>query len=813
MSKKYKVSFLVLFVILLGASFAFPKISLASWTERTSAGSRPWTSIASSSDGTKLAAATGNGYVYTSINSGADWTERTNSGIHGWTSIASSSDGTKLAATVIGGYVYTSINSGADWTERTSAGFRSWKSIASSSDGTKLAATVSGGYVYTSINSGADWTERTNSGMRSWGSIASSSDGTKLAATVNGGYVYTSINSGADWTERTNSGMRSWGSIASSSDGTKLAAVAFEFGGGYVYTSINSGADWTERTSTGLRSWMSIASSSDGTKLAAVSTNDGFPSGYIYTSINSGADWTEQTSANSRSWGFIASSSDGTKLAATVSGGYIYTSISNVAPVATGVSFSGTAKINQLQTGTYTYSDTDGDLQGSSTFRWLRDGSPINGATSSTYTTVLADVGHTLSFEVTPVALTGTTPGTPVVSAGTTILNSAPLVKNVTFSGTTKINQLQTGYYDYSDADGDAQGVLTFRWLRDGIAIGSATSPTYTTVLADVGHTLTFEVTPVALTGILTGIPVVSTGRAITNSSPIASSVSFTGIAKINQLQTGTYTYFDADGDTQGITTFRWLRNGSPIALATASTYTTVLADVGTTLSFEVTPVALTGTTPGTPVASSGTAILNSLPIVSNLSITGSSSVGSLLTGHYTYSDIDSDAEGTSTFRWLRNDVAITNATSSTYTTTNDDIGTTIKFEVTPVALTGATSGTALTVTYDQNIVAVSQSGGGGGSTYRPPVIHSVTPPVIIPPTTNSIGSSHATARTLRQGMRGSDILTLQTYLYKHQYGLTKKDLISYFGAKTKQAVIAFQKKHKLKADGVVGEKTSALLK
>jgi len=37
--------------------------------------------------------------------------------------------------------------------------------------------------------------------------------------------------------------------------------------------------------------------------------------------------WTEQTSSGSRSWRGITSSSDGTKLAATVSGGYVYTSI------------------------------------------------------------------------------------------------------------------------------------------------------------------------------------------------------------------------------------------------------------------------------------------------------------------------------------------------------------------------------------------------------------------------------------------------------------------------------------------------------
>ena len=38
----------------------------ATWTERTSAGSRNWISVASSSDGTKLVAVVASGYICTS---------------------------------------------------------------------------------------------------------------------------------------------------------------------------------------------------------------------------------------------------------------------------------------------------------------------------------------------------------------------------------------------------------------------------------------------------------------------------------------------------------------------------------------------------------------------------------------------------------------------------------------------------------------------------------------------------------------------------------------------------------------------------
>ena len=94
---------------------------------------------------------------------------------------------------------------------------------------------------------------------------------------------------------------------------------------------------------------------------------------------------------------------------------------SNSPPTATSVNITGTPNVGQLLTGHYIYSDVDGDLEGTSTYRWLRDGGSIGGATSSTYTLVTADAGHSITFEVTPVAATGTSPGSPVQSSGVII--------------------------------------------------------------------------------------------------------------------------------------------------------------------------------------------------------------------------------------------------------------------------------------------------------------------------------------------------------------------------------------------------------
>jgi hypothetical protein len=268
--------------------------SLLNWTEYSDMGVQNWSGIASSSDGTKLAAAVDFGYIYTSTGiyistgSGSDvlsWTEQTDAGMQYWSGIASSSDGTKLAACVNYGYIYTSDDSGATWTERTNSGQHYWTSITSSWYGTKLAACVDYGYIYTSDDSGATWTERTNSGQHYWTSITASSDGTLLIAGTQDGSISISYDSGATWTETGGPVIDGGLSVASSSMGTELAATSTGSGSSAIWTGdgtlSGSGSDilWTEQLGAKRRYWQVIAISGDGTVIAACESG-----GYIYIS-------------------------------------------------------------------------------------------------------------------------------------------------------------------------------------------------------------------------------------------------------------------------------------------------------------------------------------------------------------------------------------------------------------------------------------------------------------------------------------------------------------------------------------------------
>jgi len=312
------------------------------WTKRASAGERVWSAIATSRDGTKLAAAVKGGLIHTSADGGASWTPR-NPKIKGqplgnqkWSAIVTSGDGKNLAAAVAGGKIYSSTDGGENWAERNpgAPGSSVWSSMTSSEDGKKLVVAAEDGRLFTSDNGGASWTERSPAGTAQptlkWAALASSVDGAKLAAVASGGQVVTSGDGGATWTSRESAGTRNWVAVSSSGDGSRLAASVQ---GGALYLSADGGATWTEREAAFPRAWASIASSSDGSRLVAVERG-----GVIHLSSDSGATWTQwEKSAGSGEWSAVGSSADGRKLVAAVAGGGIYTADGSQGPVISGI--------------------------------------------------------------------------------------------------------------------------------------------------------------------------------------------------------------------------------------------------------------------------------------------------------------------------------------------------------------------------------------------------------------------------------------------------------------------------------------------
>jgi hypothetical protein len=133
------------------------------------------------------------------------------------------------------------------------------------------------------------------------------------------------------------------------------------------------------------------------------------------------------------------------------------------------------------------------------------------------------------------------------------------------------------------------------------------------------------------------------------------------------------------------VLSYQWANNGTPIADALASTYRLGATDVG-----DVITVAVTGTKSGyLPVtqtsANSATVVAGTFTTSPTPTVTGTRTVGSLLTGA-TAAWLPTPES--ITYQWLRNGVEITGARALTYSLVADDAGAYVTFRVS-VSLAG----------------------------------------------------------------------------------------------------------------------------
>jgi hypothetical protein len=511
-------------------------------------GSKNWSRVASSADGTKLAAIAGDQTIWTSPDSGATWFKRTGGGITStgqvlpsgtqtWGRVASSSDGKKLAAVVYNGNVRTSSDSGVTWVERSSSGSRLWSEIASSADGIKLVAVAYPGGIWTSNDSGETWLERTSAGYRDWTAVASSADGSTIVASWNNGSISVSHDSGSTWAVSSiPSNYGWWRALASSDDGTKLYGV--EWCGG-VWQSRDSGATWSKHAQFSNKSWYSIAVNTDGTKIVAGSWEDGC-----------GGQPTDGKLALGTSLNTFSQTATAT--------------IQGVGALGTNL---------QALPGTY---PTGTALS----YQWLSDGVAISGATSHKFAVRAQDLNHAISYQVT------------ASKSGYETLNVTSNSLTITKKSFTRlVKPIITGAYRVNSTLRTAltpmgTGVnYTKQWLRDGVPISGATDVTYSIVLDDLGSKITFRVCAskelyetTCLVSDTVGI--VTLGQIPKRPLP---RLSFRSI-KVGAVLEGKPGNWQQAIDLE----FFWLRDGLPIPNAKSQNYTITESDRGHSIRFKV---------------------------------------------------------------------------------------------------------------------------------------------------------------------------------------------------------------------------------
>lgn len=323
-----------------------------------------------------------------------------------------------------------------------------------------------------------------------------------------------------------------------------------------------------------------------------------------------------------------------------------------------------------------TFTWTVGAISGSISGASAGSGSTINQVLSNPSNTITG----TVEYLVTPVSITGSCTGSPlsiVVTVNPLPLPSlaGPLTVRVTSTG--NLYTTETGMSNYIWAVSSGGSVAA-----GGTTGSSSVNVTWNTTgpqSVSVKYTNTNNCTALAATP----------ASVTVNPLPSVSSVSISGTPAIGFTLTGSFAYTDGGGGAS-ISTFRWLRNGTPVSGEVLNTYLLTAADLNKTITFEVTPKTSVGIPDtGTPVVSSPTLPvenLSEIPVADQVCIEGVRTAGNTLKGKYRYTH--SKPEGASTYKWYNNGVAIPSATGTQYTLLASDIDNDedITFEVTPVS-------------------------------------------------------------------------------------------------------------------------------
>jgi glucose/arabinose dehydrogenase len=274
---------------------------------------------------------------------------------------------------------------------------------------------------------------------------------------------------------------------------------------------------------------------------------------------------------------------------------------------------------------------------GPHTYQWRKNGSPIPGATASSYSIAAAVPGDAGDYSV---SVTGAC-GSVTTPAATLTVNTA-----VTASTPANVTVCAGAAASFSTTPGGS-GPFAFQWRKNGNAIPGATAASYaiaSTVLGDAGAY------SVSVTG--------ACGTVTTPAATLAVNSSVTATPPSNAIAcAGSPASFSTTAGGTGPFTYQWHKDGNAIPGATASSYAIAAVAPGDQGAYSVAVAGACGSLM-TPTAM--------LTVNSSTTASAPSSVTACVGSPASFSTT-AGGTGPFTYQWRKDGNAIPGATGATY--------------------------------------------------------------------------------------------------------------------------------------------------
>ncbi|MUJ20491.1 Ig-like domain-containing protein [Aliivibrio fischeri] len=351
-------------------------------------------------------------------------------------------------------------------------------------------------------------------------------------------------------------------------------------------------------------------------------------------------------------------------------------------PFVSSVAINGNIVEGQKVNLSYSFIDTDLDLEGDSIVSWLIDKEQVGTGTEFTIPTNAK--GKVLSVLIKPIALTGEhkLEGFPQEHIGGYIKSDTDTlpaqITDISISGDLKVGEELSLNYTYVGVDVETKPEI--KWLIDGELIGSDRSVKLP--VSALAKTLTVKIKPTIdislnqfdtqeityYAGVVKDINGV-TPPPSTDSAPRILSLSIDGkIIEGNQV-TADYTYFDLNNDLEGMTEFQWFLDQELAGIH--KSFVIPESSAGKSLKLVVTAKAISGENKDKSYGVTRHAgmighkndsevvppeMIDSPPIVFGMDIIGKGYEESKVSVKYHYFDVNGDKEQDSEISWQLDD-------------------------------------------------------------------------------------------------------------------------------------------------------------